>query len=522
MLSFSGSSLSGRDATTQIIADNFGLSPLLAETKVGFNPRIDNHIIDFQLYVGLDEFFEGLYMQFNAPFVHSKWDLRAGSCSSTDNCDTGCSDSSSALPVPAITTEFTAGCMDLVSEGAITAAAKFDGTNGALGGDFLFGDMQEKWKYGRFDFCERKDNDFADFYANIGYNFYECPDYHFGAFIRVAAPTGTDLDQDCVVRDVFTPIIGQDHWRLGAGISAHAELYNCDDEHFINAYLEGYLVHMFEESQLRSFDFKNKGCMSRYMLLKEFNSDKTYKGLINAINFATRKVDVQVDVQGELLLEFVYNNDCGFSAGIGYNLYGRSEEDICAIGNAADSTIDARFFGIKGCAPINGDAWTHDNTNLTVDIANPHVLTSTQSAATITACGAVDSLVELKTNTQLYIDTCANTGTVAVGQTIASQTFANDSATIVGALAISGAGVVSGATSYTANPTQVTKADLDIKSGQVESQISHKIFGHLDYEWNDCDWAPYLRAGGSAEFGRCEDVGTMNSWSVFVGGGVAF
>ena len=34
-------------------------------------------------------------------------------------------------------------------------------------------------------------------------------------------------------------------------------------------YLDGYVMALLENTQLRSFDFKKRGCMSRYMLLKE-------------------------------------------------------------------------------------------------------------------------------------------------------------------------------------------------------------------------------------------------------------
>lgn len=527
-LTFAGSSVSGRDNDNDIIADNFGLSPQV-NTQLGFNPRIENFVVDFQLYVGLDEFFEGLYAQFNAPLVHSKWSLRAGSCTTDSSCNSDCSDNNS-LPTPSSTTAFNRGCVDIISEGEIPAAETF---SSALGGDFTFGDMSEKWSYGRFKFCEQDDTELADFYANIGYNFYECPDYHFGAFARVVAPTGTELDGTCAVRDVFSPIIGHDHWRLGGGITAHAELYNCDDEHFINAYLEGYLVHMFKECQVRSFDFKDKGCMSRYMLLKEFDSAGTaYNNtLINAINFATRKVEVQVDVQGELLLEFVYNNDCGFSAGIGYNLYGRSEEDICSIGNAATSAIDSRNFGIRGCAPVQAAGYPTDAVppNQAIDsagtpaaITNTELLAATQSDAKITSCGTVDNAQTLNNaaiDGFVYINTCANlTTSINDNALVSGLTVAQESSSTVPTINAAD-GVIS---NLTKAPVLVTKADLDINSGKAEAQISHKIFGHLDYEWNDCDWAPYLRAGAEVEFARCEDAGTMNAWGVFFGGGVAF
>jgi hypothetical protein len=266
------------------------------------------------------------------------------------------------------------------------------------------------------------------------------------------------------------------------------------------------------------------------MLLKEFNADKiTYAGkLINAINYTTRHVEVDVDVQGELALEFVYSNDCGFSAGLGYNLYGRSEDNICSVGSCCDSTINSRNFGFKGCAPVEtiGYQVDTDGTLINKAVTANYTLSSTQSNATITKCGTVDTPVTLEVSAPpadgfLYLSTCGIDGVAIADNTpIANLTNnkAQDSAT--GTLAINTAnGAITGLAQA---PTLISTSDLNLKSGAVASQVSHKIFGHLDYEWSDCDWTPYLRAGAEVEFARCEDVGTMNAWGIFVGGGVSF
>jgi hypothetical protein len=535
-LSFVGSGVTTRNNAKDLLADNFGLSPL-TDVKLGFSPRIQNHIVDFQLYIGLSECWEGLYMQFNAPLAHSKWALRPGSCTassdcgdSNDNCDTSkdCGDCNDdcAANVPALnntTAGFAAGCMDAVSAGTIAPAQSF---GSALGGDFLFGDMQTKWNAGRFNFncCDQDDTKLADFYFNLGYNFYECPDYSFGAYIRVVAPTGTDMGECCTAKNVFYPVIGQDHWRLGAGMTAHAELWNCDNEQFLNVYLEGYLVHLFDRCQVRSFDFKDKGCMSRYMLLKEFDADGVYNGnLINAINYSTRHVNVDVDVQGEFAIEFVYSNDCGFSAGLGYNLYGRSEDNICGVGSACDASIAGRNFGIKGCAPVQACGFSTAGGLIVANVLD-ETLNSTQSAATARSCGAVDNAQTLYNAADpgyIYLDSCkVDCATIVAGDAVAglvASAAQQSSSTAITVTATTG--VIAG---NTAAPVYITTADLDLKSGAVESQISNKIFGHLDYEWSDCDWTPYLRAGAEVEFASCSKPGTMNAWGIFVGGGVSF
>ncbi len=52
----------------------------------------------------------------------------------------------------------------------------------ALDGQTTFGDMTEKWKYGRFRFCKQHDTKLADVDLILGYDFWNCEDYHLGPF----------------------------------------------------------------------------------------------------------------------------------------------------------------------------------------------------------------------------------------------------------------------------------------------------------------------------------------------------
>lgn len=533
-----------------LLADNFGLSPDLNQ-KIAFAPRIQNHVIDFELYLRLDELWEGLFFQINAPLVHSKWRLNPAdgtnvsttngnccdsNCTTDGNCNSnGCSSDCGTFPAVKTTTGFPAGCMGTFTapippnRPADTAAATaFCGATGALSGNYLFGGMQTKWTAGSFcDNCT-DDTKLASFNMILGYNFYECPDYHFGLYIKAAAPTGTDEDC-CITRGVFQTRIGDNHWKLGGGIDGHAELYNCDDEHFVNLYFEGYLVHMFDRCQTRSFDFKNKGCLSRYMLLKEFNAAGTTASgaLINGINFATRKVTTSVNVQGEGQIEFVYSNDCGFSAGLGWNIYGKGDESACGIGAACDSNITAsRNFGFKGCAPVAGQCFLldagADNIAATLTIT-PTPLNSTQSNATICACGAVDTpaavTTALTSNGNVCLDSCAFDPAIVV----ANATVATLTATTVLIADDPQPLAINSTTPVVFNTNATNIADiLDINSGLVKSQVTNKIFGHLDYEWTDCDWTPKVYLGGEVEFASDDKCGAMNAWGVYLGGVVSF
>src|SRR5262249_27530933 len=60
-IKISGSQVGNRDATDWL-ADYFGL-PTDFESKIFFKPVVDNIILDFNFYIGLDEWMDGLYFR---------------------------------------------------------------------------------------------------------------------------------------------------------------------------------------------------------------------------------------------------------------------------------------------------------------------------------------------------------------------------------------------------------------------------------------------------------------------------
>lgn len=411
------------------------------------------------------------------------------------------------------------------SAGAITPAASIQE---ALGGDFVFGAMQTPWKFGRFKFCRQTDSKLADVDLSLGWNFWNCEDYHLGVYLKYVAPTGTRIDA-CHAKNVFSPVVGNGRFQeLGAGLTAHAELWNCDDNKSITMYLEGYAVHKFSTCQVRTFDLKN-GCLSRYLLLKEFtrgtNGEFSANGnLINAVNWATRFADVSVDVLGDASLKFVYRH-CNWSFGLGYNIYGSTKENVCLKGTFADSSLNNRSFGIKGCSPVQAPGFATDaaSPNQLINGAQVSVttLSATESNATIFSCGTVDNGITLINTANpgfVYVDSCKNTASTADNAPVAPIVKAVTSAT--GTLAINPAnGDISGITNA---PKILSDEDINVQSAANPRQISNKVFGTIDYEWQDCDWKPFIGLLGEGEFASRENCCTLNQWGVGLRGGLSF
>ncbi len=565
-LSFVGSQDSTRTTTpptvaaNALLADYFGLSQAQSLLTTSFCPRVQNHCIDFKLYVGADELLEGLYMQLSLPLIHTKWQLSGGCCGSNNNgcCNSCCGDSCCGDSCCGTTTStttttttcgiggcqtgtlstvaFPAGYMSNIAAGTVPVLTSLaDALNGKA-----FGDFQGR-TYGKFSGCCDATK-LAGVYFDLGYNFWECPDYHLGVYVKVVAPTGTNMNCDTHVKNIFSPVVGDYHWQLGGGISGAAELYNCEDDHKITAYLQGYVVHLFEREQVRAFDLNN-GVMSRYMLAKEFTSATTLtyaNKLWSVIDWSTRKAKVKVDVKGEGTLEFVYSNSCGFSAGIGYEIYGRSKEKICKICNLCNSTMASKTLGLKGTAPVQapgyyvsnavGPVWTALTPSLSVS-ATQSTATAYKAGLTPTTAGTttgslVDSPVLVSVPNPVV---GANVGEAAYVNPLTMPTTVNTTNIAANALIESSstpvtvitspAGVV---TTITAAPTLLTDDNINKCSAALNGYITNKVFGHVDYTWDDCCWKPSVYAGAEGEFASCSDKNAMNAWGIWIGGAVAF
>lgn len=532
-----------------LIADNFGLSPD-TDNVLTFCPRITNNIFDFQLYLDLSKFWDGLFIQINLPLAKSSWDLHMRGplvSNARTTCSTQCistCSTSNALPIPS-QVPFNPGCMSTVyipgvNPPVFNIVEPAPTFTKALSGTFLFGDMQTNWIAGHIVPCKQSDTKLASVNLIAGFTLYECPDYHLGAFARAAAPTGTDNNQCCSVINLFSPAIGENHWKLGGGLTGHAELYNCDNDHGVDVYFEGYVETLFEHDQIRSFDFRHKGCLSRYMLLKEFDPvTKLYTGkLINGINFTTRKIKTQINLQGEGQFEFVYSNRCGFSAGIGYNFYGRSDEKFRETCAPCGAILPDTVFGFKGCSAIEGQCYAVTNNAGVVTIDSPLEITatplnSTESNATIRMCGTVDNGQAVTTalpanpgdtGTVCFASCSFTPAVITPGIQVSGLDTVHDTVVIgTGATAITQPLAVRSGAADTPQPIFINPdQDLDLCSGLLKSQITNKIFGHVDYAWDTCYGTPSVRLGAEVEFASCCDRGAMNAWAIFLDGGIAF
>ncbi len=260
----------------------------------------------------------------------------------------------------------------------------------------------------------------------------------------IIAPTGTRPDGEFV----FEPIVGNGrHVEVGGGASGHFELWNngCDQSFMV--YFQGFALHMFRSKQVRTFDLKNNGIGSRYLLIKRFNpSDGVYANeVLFGPNVLSRRCRVTNDIHGEGAFMFDYQH-CGFTFDVGYNIWGRTRDKVTLA-----EGIPASTFGIQG------------NT----DTSMPFVVDNTNNTASQTRI------------------TGQNSDTIDIP------------------------------------PVFIRTDDLDIESASHPGAISHAVFTHLAFTWENCDYLPYVGIGGEVEFsGRNNRA--LDQWGVWIKGGFTF
>lgn len=468
-------------------AEDFGLAPGF-KGSMTFDPRIRNNIIDLTARWQLGclwNCLDGFYVGVNGSLVQTSWNLRPTCMQEWVPCNL-CPQSNNTMPRCFISSK---------EEGA------FGSIQEALSGTKSIGDMKGPWQFGRFVFDEAQTAvALANLDLVLGYNIFDCPDYHLGVFLRTSAPTGNQPKAETF----FEPIVGNGHhWELGGGLDAHWDFWHCDDQ-YMKVYLVGSINHLFNDRQWRTFDFKDC-CMSRYTMLKEFDQNGRYVRLINGTEFTVRKVDSSFAVQGDAALGLIYHL-CGWAFGIGYNIYGRSAEKIsrclsdnskCEMCDEGRCDLENRRFGKKG---LNGVClFSPDNR------FPDWRLSATDSTSCIS-----------KRKTAASVD-----NPLAINDWFGTDFETWNGLTDSAVLESGSEATVDGVKSIIQKPVLVTTKDLDFKG--VPQQITHKIFGHVDYQWEDYECQPYLGFGWEAEFAQTGDCSCAASqWGLWIRGGINF
>ncbi len=520
-----GSRVENRDPQAWL-AEYFYL-PTDFSSTVSINPRIQNFLVDFFAYLGMDEWVEGMYAWIQFPVTWSKWDI--GFCEKVKEEGT----------LPYLAGYFSPNVINRNS--MLQNFSEFaSGKNITIQPqDFInitFDSLRCAKICGTDSVTAVSEVRFA-----VGWNFLLCEDYHLGFNLQASAPTGNKPHESFL----FHPQNGNDHhWELGVGIDAHYIFWrNEGEERHAGFYLDANITHMFSSEQTRCFDLCGKP-LSRYMLaervdalnrddgLAEFNMPENRPATVfnntftPVANITKLNVDVNVAVNADIVAMFNFTS-CGWSWDLGYNFWGRSCEKIKR--NNCCSNFKANTWALKGDSQVFGFDGANANT--------PHALSATMSTATIHngdnfgPNGVIpDSMAEQNGIQNPGI----NNPFLAGFGTPQTQLFADRD---TGNLPIN----------TSIPPVFIQFSDINFAGTQG---LSNKIFTHFGYTWIDReDYIPYVGLGIEAEFGlndneRCnscqssceiacntgcdDDLNgdclrcSLSQWGVWVKGGVQF
>lgn len=476
----SGSAVSNR-GTQDWLADYFGLAPDF-ESELLFDPRISNYLLDFYLYLGLDEWLCGMFAFVHTPVVNTRWDLNFKEC----NVTTGIQGYPIGYFAP------TAVSRAILHDNFQAYISDCNGID--LGNNVLMEPLQ----CARMSSCSKDDTALADIRFALGWNFFQNEEYHLGLGLIGAAPTGTKPKGNFL----FEPLIGNGHhWEFGGLVWGHADFWRSEcHEKFLSGWLQAEITHMFKAHQYRFFDLKCKP-NSKYMLAERMTSDvnlllanetvattggstvpsNQFNSLYAPVaNLTYQEVDVSVGVQADITVMLNYTS-CGFSWDLGYNFWARTCEHITPNSSCSPRLLNERW-------ALKGDAYVYGFTSDIIDTlpaGSPIALSATESGATVQQGTNATSMSAANTNPVIDNRQWAVAG-------------ANQAATVF--LWSQPAGANQTGTSK--DPILLTIDDIDYNGARTKG-ITQKVFTHVSHSWLDNeDWTPYLGIGAEIEFAQ--------------------
>jgi len=494
-----GTSVPNRDPSA-LLAKNLYLAPEFSSV-LSFKPTITNVMVDFNYFGGLSNWVDGLYFRVYAPFVHTRWNLHMHETIVTRGDATM---ANGRVPMLTSAAEFFAG-----NTPANTALPTFVPNNAGNGfvtdtlpltrNPLLYHTMGIVPKD---ELCSRKcsqgntRNGFGELRAEFGWDFLQDCDYHVGAYLAAAAPTGNKPN----ARLLFSPLIGNGrHWELGGGVSAHWVFWKSENElHSSGVYFDTMVTHLFKSRERRVFDLKNNP-LSRYLNAARMTTVVTnsLRGApaggqpvsasvqfaneyMPVANLTAQDINVSIAAQVDLTAWINYTGNM-FAFDFGYNMWLQTCERFSCV-----STCGPRLGREKNTWVLAGDAIAYGiNTPILNENSRFFPLPFSVSNATISS-GA--NMSDPRNNAD--IDKPQPAQILDIGIAPAAYHALNSPAT----------GVAT-PINLSNPPIFLSTADIDMKQ-QAASKLSHKVFVNMGYKWDWCEnITPSFNIGGEAEFG---------------------
>lgn len=438
----------GSTQTVDLDAYQVGMGTVENSGKMVLTPSIYQAGADFFLYVGAHKIERGLFFKAHGPvgvinvnprFTFSD-DVEAGTYPA------GALNSSSTETTPAPNANL----------GDAFSNPKAAGFLRPMNYGLICGDRTSSAKFGDPEFT-------------LGYNVYADEKKHLGLGIRFAAPTGNKAGAIYMLE----PIFGRNgHWGAGGELIGHWRFWESDTcaDRYMSFMFDGSALHLFDSKIMRSFDLKNNGAGSKYLLVAKFDSAADganfQNEITNAINITTLNVTSSFALEGNFAALFDFHWD-NWSLAIGYEGWGRTCEKL----------------GVDCSCPGSVDF-------------NTYAVVGRQEQVTIAS----------------YNETplCEPNATIGKVQPLQHTEDANK-------------GILDATKSKNRIPSAIEDA-LDMEGQIARPVYTNKPFAQMQYTWLDSDYRPYLALYGGAEIpvGSYSKNSAVRYWNIGAQGGIAF
>lgn len=314
-MTIGGQETTSANTTTDIMNANLLLSGYYTGT-IQASPKVQTLVSSFDLFVGFNEWVDGLWFQVQAPLVWTKWNVNLTDLTSTPSTNQILYNNE----YKASTSPTASGVTQVPPLPYTSAAAAFAGTA-------TYGDQVNAWQYGRVD-GSQSTTKLGDVHMTLGYDFVLKENMHFGLGIHGLLGAGGKSK----AKYMFEPVVGYaGRFGVGGTIDAAIRLWERDEDHQFTAWLHGDVYTVFDNTQVRSFDLNSTmgGKGSRYNLVKQMTAlttGPTYASEMNSmINVGTQSAKIGMDVAYDVTLMFIYQHG-NFTVDFGYTAGGHSAE----------------------------------------------------------------------------------------------------------------------------------------------------------------------------------------------------
>jgi hypothetical protein len=501
----SGSQASSRNAF-DLLADNFYL-PVNFISTMSIRPSIETYLAHLRCNLILNEWVDGLSVEFYLPIVHTKWRIKTNETVLSTNL---------ANSVPGYLVSDNSLTTGLLQQDASDYFAGVALTKTAASNSFnstIFNPLQ----YAKISPDGAKRTGAGDLHTRISYNFCQNEVAAAGFSVEIVAPCGNKPKGEFL----FEPMAGNGHhWQLGAGLhGSYLAWESNENNRSIYLDIDMEFSHYFETNQIRVFDLKGRP-LSRYMLTEtlgaasptagikvgqqtvayQFQQEFTPLANLTALPAYVSKA-IDFDLTGLFRAQFdALNLNLGFEVWIASSEKIRLRNDNPFIANTTWALKgDAQVYGFNGTTPIP--------------------LSATENAST--AYSGANFPAGGNPTTAQIIAGRENSSVDSAGPATSGGTLLTYDPSVASSTA--------NQINSSLTPLFITERDLDVDGARVKNG-SCKLFGQIDYCWENCSdrWTPQLGIGSEVEWGHNGHITTdhiqvpFSQWGVWIQGTISY